>query len=452
MSNPLRIRRSSGTVIIAFVLAWSCNASGQDFSTAARQSDFKVFVQDFEENYAYLDQPERPWLTWEARYSSAVDKADSKQAFDTVLASALSELHDFHAEVRSPVPDRWLPVPSFADIWAQFEGQEAVVTAVRRGSDAERAGVQVGDRVLKMGPVPLAQAIAERLTPAVNQTDPKARTWALLSVLTGRADESRTLTFEQKDGTLKTVTLPLERHVDHGPGELTATTLPGDIGLIRFNNSLGEQNTVAAFDETLFRLRSTKGLILDLRDVPSGGDSSVALGIMGRFVQTMLPYQRHRIPNYGQPDVERNWVELVAPRGPFTYTASVVLLVDHWTGSMGEGIAIGFDAMHRAIVVGTPMSHLAGAVSDFYLPKTGVDVAFATEQLFHVNGTPRQDWLPPVLVTAPVTQEVDPVLARGLKELHLQEQANTLRGSSRTSSPCSFPVIHPYLSGREQPQ
>jgi C-terminal processing protease CtpA/Prc len=164
--------------------------------------------------------------------------------------------------------------------------------------------------------------------------------------------------------------------------------------------------------------------LLDLRDVPSGGDSSVALGIMGRFVHTPLAYQRHRIPNYGQADVERNWLELVAPRGPFTYDAPVVVLVDHWTGSMGEGMAIGLDAMGRALVVGTPMAHLAGAVSDFTLPRTGIDVAFATEQLYHVNGKPRQDWLPPVLLpdTAPevlpgASAAADPVLARGLAEL-----------------------------------
>jgi len=402
--------------VFAALAGYSYSSWGQNFSEAARSSDFKAFVQDFKDNYAFQDRPDKPWMTWDDRYAASVQKADSKEAYDTVLASVLGELHDFHAEVRSRVPNRWLPVPTFTDIWAEFRGHQAVVTAVRRGSDAERAGVQIGDCVLKVGSASLEQAIVERLTPGA-QADPKARSWALLSVLTGRSEGARVLSLEGRDGKTRTVKLPVERQVDRGSGALTASTLPGDIGFIRFNNSLGEQKTVAAFDQALQQLRSTKGLILDLRDVPSGGDSSVALGIMGRFVQTMLPYQRHRIPNYGQPDVERNWIELVAPRGPFTYTAPVVLLVDHWTGSMGEGMAIGFDAMSRAIVIGTPMAHLAGAVTDFHLPKTGVDVAFATEQLFHVNGTPRQDWLPPILVTAPVTKESDSLLTRGLKEL-----------------------------------
>jgi carboxyl-terminal processing protease len=213
------------------------------------------------------------------------------------------------------------------------------------------------------------------------------------------------------------VILPLERHFERAAGALTQEQLPRDIGCIRFNNSLGEQQTVAAFDQALGELRSTHGLILDLRDVPSGGDSSVALGIMGRFVHTLLAYQRHRIPNYGQADVERNWLELVAPRGPFTYDAPVVVLVDHWTGSMGEGMAVGLDAMKRATVVGTPMAHLAGAVSDFHLPKTGVDLAFATEQLYHPDGTPRHRWMPPILVSESGDAAGDPVMARGRAEL-----------------------------------
>ncbi len=93
-------------------------------------------------------------------------------------------------------------------------------------------------------------------------------------------------------------------------------------------------------------------------------------------------------------------------------------------------MAIGFGAMNRAVVVGTRMAGLAGAVSDEKLPKTGVDVAYATEQIYHVNGTPRQDWVPPVLVSEPFKTELgDPLLDRGLAELrrHSPLQSQPLR-------------------------
>ena len=280
LTNPKVLKKRVVLVMAASALAslsLPCSpAFAQDFSETAKTSDFKTFIQDFESNYAYLDRPDgpdrpdKPWLTWEARYSSAVEHADSKQAFDAVLASALSELHDFHAEVRSPVNDRWLPVPTFADLWAEFTSVGAIVTAVRQGSDAERAGVHVGDKVTQVGPVPLDRAIADRLTPAVDHSNPQARQWALLSVLTGRSDEVRTLSLVNHLGASYTVNLPVERRLDRAPGELATQLLPGNIGLIRFNNSLGEQKTVEVFDAALTTLRNTRGLILDLRDVPSG--------------------------------------------------------------------------------------------------------------------------------------------------------------------------------------
>ena len=410
--------RCFAALVLGVAAAWatSCPAA-PEFSAAARRTDFTFFIAQFTENYAYLDRAEKPWESWSTRFAAAVERADSPEAFAAVLASALDELHDFHAEVRSRNPHRWLPVPTFADVWAEFRGTNAIVIAVRPGSDAERAALTPGDRLLRIGALPLEQAIAERLTTAVDQRDSKSRAWALLSLVAGRADEARSLTVMDPADHRRTVTLPVERRFDREPGALSARLVGTNFGLIRCHNSLGQQTTVAAFDAALAQLRATRGLILDLRDVPSGGDSSVALGIMGRLVTTMLPYQRHRIPNYGQADVERNWIEQVAPRGPFTYTAPVVVLVNHWTGSMGEGMAIGLDTMHRARVIGTPMAHLAGAVSDFQLSQTGLRIAFATEQLYHVNGTARQDWVPPVVITDPATPDMDPILARGLAEL-----------------------------------
>jgi C-terminal processing protease CtpA/Prc len=388
-----------------------------ELSLPDRQADFKEFVQDVADNYAWPDRAAKPWLTWEHRYAAAVTAANSKELLAGVIAEALAELHDFHAEVRSRNPNRWLPVPTFADIWALPDVHFARVIAVRQGSDAQRAGIMPGDEVTQVGEATVDSAVTSRLANVVDGRDAKARSWALLSLLAGRADEERRFTIRDASGRSRKVTLPVERRFDRAPGAVEVRRLPGDVGLIRFNNSIGDQATVAAFDSALEKLRSTRGLIVDLRDVPSGGDSSVALGIMGRFVHGTLPYQHHRIPNYGQSDVERNWLELVTPRGPFTYDAPVVVLVDHWTGSMGEGMAIGMDAMHRATAVGTPMAQLAGAVTDFHLTRSGIDFALPTEQLYHVNGTLRQNWLPPVLVAEPTAAGDDPVLASGLAQL-----------------------------------
>ena len=429
--------------VLFIVLLASRPAFGESVrgpSAAAKRADFAQFVHDFANNYAYLQQPARPWLSWPTRYAAAVDAARSSEAFAEVLAAALDELHDFHAEVRVRNPQRWLAVPTFADIWSEpaagatgdsAYGTSALVRAVRAGSDAQRAGIVVGDRVLRVDGVPLQAAVSARLNsslaaaPATASADEAAVAWAVHSLLAGRADAARQFTLVDPQGRLREVSLPVQRRFDRAPGALTVRHLrwqspqqpSGQIGVIRFNNSLGEQSTVAAFDAALNGLISARGLVLDLRDVPSGGNSSVALGIMGRFVHRPLVYQQHRVANYGQADVQRSWLELVSPRGAFTYDGPVVLLVNHWTGSMGEGMAVGFDAMQRATVVGTPMARLAGAVEEFELQHTGLRVAFATEQLLHPNGTPRERWLPPVLVAESPNDVGDPLLERAVQEL-----------------------------------
>jgi carboxyl-terminal processing protease len=75
----------------------------------------------------------------------------------------------------------------------------------------------------------------------------------------------------------------------------------------------------------------------------------------------------------------------------------VVVLVGPWTGSMGEGLAIGFHHAAHAAVVGRPMAKLLGALDEFRLPASGIAFRIPTEKLFHVDGTPRESFVPSVL-------------------------------------------------------
>jgi len=187
--------------------------------------------------------------------------------------------------------------------------------------------------------------------------------------------------------------------------------LDGDLGYLRIENQLGDSATVAAFDAALATLAPARGLILDLRNTPSGGTTEVAEPILGRFVDAPGGYQRVVEPGRAP------WVKQLAPRPPFD-ARPLVVLVDHWTGSMGEGMAIGLDARHRATVIGTRMAGLRGGIAGVTLPRTHIPVRFQNEQLLHVDGTPRERWAPPVLVEPAGGEPVDPILARAVRALH----------------------------------
>ena len=134
--------------------------------------------------------------------------------------------------------------------------------------------------------------------------------------------------------------------------------LPGNIGYIRINNSLGNNELIKIFDKTVDAMMDTDGIILDLRETASGGNTTVARAIMGRFAEQERAYQKHVYTGEElETGIRRSTLELVTPRKN-NYKKPLVILVGNWTASMGEGIAIGFDGMRRGKVIGTKMAGL----------------------------------------------------------------------------------------------
>jgi carboxyl-terminal processing protease len=142
-------------------------------------------------------------------------------------------------------------------------------------------------------------------------------------------------------------------------------------------------------------LQNTVKLIIDLTETPSGGNSAVARAIMGRFISKEMPYQKHEAFET-RYKIRRSWIEYVSPLKS-TYSKEVYILVGHWTGSMGEGIAIGFDGIGKAKIIGTKMAGLLGAIEGFKLSQTNIGFQIPTERLYHINGTPREKFIPKYL-------------------------------------------------------
>ena len=383
--------------------------------------DFDYFWSQISENYAYFDQKQTDWNRVRQVYRPLFAQVENRNGFISLLERALEELYDFHCNLDTNLDSSAVLVPTDADIWARWQEGKATVVDVRPGSPAWRANIRAGNQVITINGVPVAEAIASRLGKCLRKSDRSAEEWALQTLLAGRHNgPGRRLGLLR--GTVQvTVTLDLA-HRDF-PKLVNSSSLgkSGEIGYIRPNNSLGDTALIQAFDQALALLRNSKGLILDLRETPSGGNSLVARAIMGRFLAHEMFYQKHRIPaeerEYG---VRRSWTEIVSPRGPFTYKGPVVVLVNHWTGSMGEGIAVGMDAIKRGQVVGVEMARLLGATDGITLPHSQISVHFPTEKLFLPNGLPRGNYVPPHyvdLVPERSRVEEDPILKAGLRLL-----------------------------------
>lgn len=401
--------------------------------------DFDVFCRFVANEYAYFDTKKTQWDKTCAAYRPQAATAADRAGLIPVLESALAELYDAHAHLGTSLRNSPRLVPSDAEAWATFVGDDVVIFEVRDDSAAARAGLKAGMRVVAINDKPVAVAVRERMPRFLREPDPEASSWALQVALVGRQNGEPLRLAVMQDG--KAMTIEYVPKLGRPTDVVTARRLEEGMAYIRFNNSLGSDLTVKAFDEELDQLKAAKGLILDLRDTPSGGNSTVARGIMSRLVTAGGPYQVHELVAEARDSgIRRRWVEYAMPRG-VPFTAPVVVLVGRWTGSMGEGIAIGIHALLGSPVVGTPMARLLGALGETKLPASGIVVRIPTEKLFHVDGTPREVFVPCAARVPPgMPAGTDPALQTAI-DLLTTAAAATGPVSSRAASVCPGPVL-----------
>jgi len=270
----------------------------------------------------------------------------------------------------------------------------AAVDNVRADSPAGIAGIEAGDALVGVGGVATGAAVEAFWDDLGLTVTPDRAGYAARVLAAGRRDRPRGLTVRDTAGAERRLSLPsfyaLPRP-DRPP--VTETDADGRL-VVRFNDSLGDRATIAAFDAVMASARPGQTVVLDLRDTPSGGNTVVARAIMGWFVDEARAYQIHRLPaEERETGIARQWIEQVLPREGKRHHGPVVVRVGRWTGSMGEGLAIGLDAL-GARVEGGPMAGLRGAIYDHRLPNSNLLIKLPTERLYAVDGTPREDFRP----------------------------------------------------------
>jgi carboxyl-terminal processing protease len=360
------------------------------------KEDFNYFWNTIHDNYAYFNKKKIDWDKVKAIYAPQFDTVSSRNSFISVIEQVFYELYDHHCSLNTNTPLSRRLVPTGADIWAEYVNDRPVIAELRIGFGAEKSGMMPGMEIIAINDIPVEKAIAPFLA---HSTDPEAKNYALRLALAGDHQTIRKLSctyrgkttnyYPDKEG------MQLENIHYHG---MLESRRYGSTAYIRINNCLFDNGLIAAFDSVLNDNLNTSALILDLRETASGGNSSVARAILGRFITKDAFYQKHELyAEEKETGVKRSWQEIVSPRGP-TYTKRLIVLADHWTGSMGEGITIGFDGMKRATVIGTPLARLIGATETFQMPNTKIRFSFPTERLYHVNGQPRELYEPTIKI------------------------------------------------------
>ncbi|MBB5746518.1 peptidase S41 [Brevundimonas variabilis] len=382
--------RFSGLVLAAAILS----IAPQVFAQTAEDYRRDALSVDplIAENYAYLDR-----FPAEAAPSSDRLRAEAEAVHDArslvrYAERRLSTLADPHAITNRSLGDSWALTPSYADLWIEHEASSYRVTAVRPNTQAAAAGIVSGDVLLEIEDVAMSEAIDAYWHDLGVEAPPDGAGYAARVLAAGRRDRPRRMAIRNAAGEVRTLNLPNLYAVPRNDRPPVSVSRSAEGLTIVFNDALGDNATLAAFDVAMSQARPGETVILDLADTPSGGNTVVARAIMGWFVSEARPYQIHRqIAEERLTGIPRQWIEELLPRDGRHHSGPVKVRVSRWTGSMGEGLAIGMDAI-GAEVSGCPMAGLLGAVYDFRLEHSGLVLKLPTERLSAVNGLPREDF------------------------------------------------------------
>jgi carboxyl-terminal processing protease len=358
---------------------------------AADAGSIEAVVND---NYAYLDRFPGARMPMTAKLRGEAAAVANQRQLIRFAERALTLLADHHAITGSSLKDSWAVFPSYGDLWIERRGAQFVVTAVRADSPAAKAGIVSGDTLLAIGGTPTPQAVAAFWADLGATGGGERDDFAARVLAAGRRDRARTLVVGHAQAPPRTLNLP-NLYGEWRPASPPVTVAAsGGSTRIMFHDSLGDSATIAAFDAAMDRVPRGNRLILDLTDTPSGGNTVVARAILGWFVRRPSFYQVHNLPaEQRRTGIARQWVEQVLPRRGKYRPGGVTVRVGRWTGSMGEGLAIGFSALGQR-VEGDRMAGLLGAIEDYRLDKSGAVIKFPTERLSAVDGTPRERFVP----------------------------------------------------------
>ena len=396
-------------VLVLAVIVFQASAQPAPSLPDQRAADLAALDRFVRDSYAFLPTKATDWNRVISALMPRARAARDDTAWLHVLEEALDALYDGHTQLNTNAPDSWRPVPY--GLWVQPNNGRYIVTAVQRGALPERTGVRPDDELVAIDGVSVSQLYESRRPRFLTRTDPLADEWALASAVAGRHNSRYELLIRRagRESVLTpSGTTPARDDVEW-------KRVGNDIGLIAISTFVPNRDVVASFDRALEALRNTRGLIVDVRS-NAVGDTAIARPIIGRLITARRQYAW--MTSRDGPGLGPRRPEFVDARGPWTYSAPVVVLVDRFSVSMAEGFAMALSRLGRARIVGTRMARHGAAVGRIELPYSRIAVQISTEPVYAIDGTPRWELEPDVVVNPRGgAGGNDPFIAAAIEEL-----------------------------------
>jgi carboxyl-terminal processing protease len=339
-------------------------ASSMATSGTSRRLSPKDYEQILEKVWKDIDahyyDPEFGGVKWQEvhqRYLPLVKAAKDDKDFYSIVDRMTAELHDAHTRFSSP--EQWENRKKHQGVSVGFRAgyveNKVAVLDVFPDSNAAHAGVQPGMIVTALDGQPIVERLAQATTKVLPSSTERVTKLRILSnVFAGSLETPFTASLERANGS--SFDVKFARQILSTEPRVTATKLSSGFGYIRFDEF--HPSLVKDFETAVENLRTTPGLILDLRG--NRGGVGATLEAMARlFFDSKTLFER-RMSRKQVTASERDGHRtketqvFVGKNGGQVYSGALVILVSEYSASAAEVFAAGMQDSGRAKLVGSP--------------------------------------------------------------------------------------------------
>jgi carboxyl-terminal processing protease len=325
--------------------------------TETREGRLAVFDDVWETIRDRYYDPSFHGIDWRAQreeFRPLAAEARTTAEFYVVLRRMLSLLRDAHTRVYAPDEKFDWQHPHVISVGLSVREVEGkpVIVAVEGGSDAERAGLHVGDIITSVDGEPALAVFARRLAEqAGSSTVAAARLRAMATLFEGERETKVRVGWRGDDDHERFASLRRQR-LDR-TALLRVRRVRSQIGVVEFDAFT--QTVALDFMRALReKLRGVRGLVVDLRN-NGGGEAEAMTEIASAFLPTGSSLGRF-MDRTGRTTFEPQTrsAMLFAAEAVALLRVPVVILTSEKTSSAAEIFVATVKERNRAVVIGGP--------------------------------------------------------------------------------------------------
>lgn len=315
--------------------------------------------------YPYKHLIGENWTDVLTRFIPQFIHADSPEAYQLTLLKMIAAIHDSHGNLtgRTLESDRFIG-SYFIDAAVRFiEGKPTIISVLKEAGD-QADNLLIGDVILKVNGKTVKE-IQDRLAPFISASTEAQKLHGIASRMLGGNDS---MFFMEVERGGRTVALKINsnagRYIKPAPSLQSEpwSFLPGDVGYV-FPGKLRKDDIPQMMGK--FQL-STRAIVIDLRCYPL---EIVGEALCTYFADKPVEFVKPSFASIQRPgmfDLQPAWK--VGDNNALSYKGKLIVLVNEFTESRAEYLAMALKAMPNVTVIGNNTAGTDGDASEFFLP------------------------------------------------------------------------------------